>query len=54
MNDILPQAQRSKVRRFLKPLKPYFLICEAQRNFRKELFDLLDGQQKFRNCETEF
>ena len=60
-NDIISKAQRKKAQRSLQPIKAQrkmrdliFLISEAQRNFRNELFDSVEVQHDSAIAEQHF
>ena len=60
-NDIISKAQLKKAQRSLQPIKAQrkmrdliFLISEAQRNFRNELFDSVEAQHDSAIAERHF
>ena len=60
-NNIILKAQRNKTQRSFQPVKAQrkmcnliFFISEAQCNFRKELFDLVEAQRNSAIAELHF
>ena len=60
-NNIMSKAQRNKVQRPFQPVKAHrqmwyliFLISEAQRHFRNELFDSVEAQRNSAIAECHF
>ena len=60
-NNIISKTQRNKAQRSFQPVKAqrilrnlFFLISEAQHNFRNELFDSVDAQRHSAIAERHF
>ena len=60
-SNIISKAQRNKAQRSFQPVKEqrklrnlFFLISEAQRNFRNELLDSVDAQRSSAIAERHF